>query len=102
MPPHASALDVLRLALPSLNPATRMGVVDAAEKYMKVNAAGRWASFDKAVTPYMVEPANVITSRRYRELIFVGPARTGKTVMLLQGVAHLITCDPGVSRADRK
>jgi phage terminase large subunit GpA-like protein len=96
MPPHASAADVLRAALPSLNPATRMGVVDAAEKHMKVNANGRWVSFDRAVTPYMVEPANVITSRRYRELIFVGPARTGKTVMLLQGVAHLITCDPGV------
>lgn len=96
MPPYASGASVLRAALPSLAPTTRMGVVDAAEKNMKVNANGRWVSFDRAVTPYMVEPADVMISRRFRELIFVGPARTGKTVMLLQGVAHVIVCDPGV------
>jgi phage terminase large subunit GpA-like protein len=96
MPPHASAGDVLRKTLPSLSPAKRLGVVDAAEKSMKVNANGRWAAFDRLITPYMVEPANMMASRLYREMIFVGPARTGKTVMLLQGVSHSITCDPGV------
>lgn len=96
MPPHASAVDVLRRSLPSLSPATRMGVVEAAERYMKVNANGRWVGFDRMVTPYMIEPANMLTSRKYREWIFVGPARTGKTVVLLQGTSHAITCDPGV------
>lgn len=95
MPPHASASAVLALALPSLAPATRLGVVDAAEEYMKVNANGRWSDFDRGVTPYMNEPADVTASRRYREVIFVGPARTGKTVMLLISVSHLILCDPG-------
>ena len=95
MPPYASASSVLVSALPSLAPATRMGVVDAAEAHMKVNANGRWADFDRQVTPYMVEPANMLTSRRYRELIFCGPARAGKTVMLLCGVSHLVLCDPG-------
>lgn len=96
MPPYASAAQALELALPSLSPATRMGVVDAAEAYMKVNAAGRWASFDRGVTPYMVEPADMTTSRRYREVIFAGPARAGKTVMLMSTVSHLVICDPGV------
>lgn len=96
MPPYSSARVALKRALPSLSPATRMGVVDAAEKFMRVNANGRWTQFDPGVTPYMVEPANMMTSRLYRELIFVGPARTGKTVMLLQGVSHLVLCDPGV------
>ena len=95
MPPYASAPAILKQALPSLSPATRMGVVDAAEKHMKVNANGRWASFDRNVTPYMIEPANMMTSRRFRELIFAGPARAGKTVMLLCGVSHLVLCDPG-------
>jgi phage terminase large subunit GpA-like protein len=95
MPPHASASDILRVALPSLSPATRMGVVDAAEKHMKVNANGRWADFDRAVTPYMVEPADMLISRLYRETILAGPARTGKTVVLLQAAAHVIVCDPG-------
>lgn len=96
MPPYASAPAVLEQALPSLSPATRMGVVDAAEEYMKVNANGRWASFDRGVTPYMIEPANMTTSRRYREVIFAGPARAGKTVMLMSTVSHLVICDPGV------
>jgi len=96
MPPYASAGTALARALPSLSPATRMSVVDAAEEFMKVNAAGRWAEFDRNVTPYMIEPANMMTSRRYRELIFVGPARAGKTVMLLQGVNHAVICDPGI------
>lgn len=38
----------------------------------------------------------MLTSRLYREWIFAGPARTGKTVALLTGINHLITCDPGV------
>lgn len=96
MPPYASASAVLSQALPSLSPATRMGVVDAAEKYMKVNANGRWASFERAVTPYMIEPADMTISRRYREVIFAGPARAGKTVMLMSTVSHLVICDPGV------
>jgi len=96
MPPYASASSVLEQSLPSLSPATRMSVVDAAEAYMKVNANGRWASFDRGVTPYMIEPANMTISRRYREVIFAGPARAGKTVMLMSTVSHLVICDPGV------
>ncbi|SHG01515.1 Phage terminase, large subunit GpA [Pseudosulfitobacter pseudonitzschiae] len=63
---------------------------------MKVNANGRWASFDRGVTPYMIEPANMTTSRLFREVIFAGPARAGKTVMLMSTVSHLVICDPGV------
>jgi len=98
MPPYASASAVLARALPSLAPATRMGVIKAAEEYMKVNANGRWVSFDGNVTPYMNEPADVMTSRRYREMIFAGPARSGKTVMLLCSISHLVLCDPGICR----
>ncbi|GGA23982.1 phage terminase large subunit family protein [Neptunicoccus cionae] len=98
MPPHASAASVLVQALPSLSPATRMGVVDAAEANMKVNANGRWADFDRNTTPYMNEPSDMTNSRLYREVIFAGPARAGKTVMLLATVSHLIVCDPGICR----
>ena len=95
MPPHASAASVLAQALPSLSPATRMGVVEAAEADMKVNANGRWADFDRNTTPYMNEPSDMTNSRLYREVIFAGPARAGKTVMLLATVSHLVVCDPG-------
>jgi phage terminase large subunit GpA-like protein len=73
-----------------------MAVSAAAEEYMKVNANGRWVDFDPMTTPYAVEPANMLATRRYTEWIFAGPARAGKTVILLQGVAHGIKCDPGV------
>jgi len=96
MPPYAGVAAVLDQALPSLSPATRMSVIDAAEKSMKVNANGRWATFDRGTTPYMTEPANMTISRLYREVIFAGPARAGKTVMLMCTVSHLVLCDPGV------
>lgn len=96
LPPFTSARDVLRRCLASLLPATRMSVVEAATRFMKVNANGRWSGFDPEVTPYMIEPANMLASRLYREWVFVGPARAGKTVVILQGVNHGITCDPGV------
>lgn len=98
MPPHASAASVAAQALPSLSPATRMGVIEAAEANMKVNANGRWSDFDRGTTPYMNEPADMTASRLYREVIFAGPARAGKTVMLLATVSHLVLCDPGICR----
>ena len=98
LPPYAGVSVPLVRALPTLTPAARMGVIAAAEKHMKVNANGRWVDFDRNVTPYMNEPADMTASRRYREVIFVGPARAGKTVMLLSTVSHIVLCNPCVCR----
>lgn len=47
-------------------------------------------------TPYMIEPMDMLASRRHEALVFVGPARTGKTLGLLQGwMAHNVVNDPG-------
>lgn len=47
-------------------------------------------------TPYMIEPMNMLASRRHEALCFVGPARTGKTAGLLLGwMAHAVVSDPG-------
>lgn len=47
-------------------------------------------------TPYMVFPMNQLASRLHEALVFVGPARTGKTAALLLGwMAHTIVNDPG-------
>lgn len=98
IPPHTPVSSILREMMPSWNTNRRISVTDAARKHMKVNANGRWVDFDPNVTPYMVEPANMMTSRRYRELVFAGPARAGKTVFLLTGIAHSISSDPGAIR----
>ena len=43
----------------------------------------------------MVEPLNLVRSRRYEGLIFMGPARSGKTIALGDGViAYSIVDDP--------
>lgn len=47
-------------------------------------------------TPYMVEPMNMLGSRRHESVIFAGPARTGKTAaLLLGGMTHAVVNDPG-------
>jgi phage terminase large subunit GpA-like protein len=56
-------------------------------------SAGPW---DPSETPYMVEPMDALASRQHEAVVFVGPARTGKTAGLLLGwMAHNIVNDPG-------
>ncbi len=53
-------------------------------------------SWSADVAPYMVEPLDLLASRRYRGIIFVGPARTSKTfTLILGGVNYIATCAPG-------
>lgn len=48
------------------------------------------------LTPYLLEPLDQLGSREYRSVIFVGPARTGKTMtLILCGIAYVVTCAPG-------
>ena len=48
------------------------------------------------LTPYLLEPLDLLGSREYRSVIFVGPARTGKTMtLILGGIAYVVTCAPG-------
>lgn len=48
------------------------------------------------LTPYLLEPLDQLGSREYRSVIFVGPARTGKTMtLILGGIAYVVTCAPG-------
>ena len=47
-------------------------------------------------TPYMVEPMDMLASKRHEAVAFVGPARTGKTMGLLDAwMTYNVTCDPG-------
>jgi phage terminase large subunit GpA-like protein len=73
-----------------------MDVSEAAHKYVRVRSpGGGHASWDPTVTPYIVEPMNMLRSRRHEAVIFAGPARTGKTQGLVDGwVGHMVKCDP--------
>lgn len=95
LPPYTDPRSALKIALPALRPAEQISVTESAERYMRVNVSGQWQPFRRDVTPYMVEPTDMIASRAYRGLVFCGPSQSGKTQMLQSAIAHAIMSDPG-------
>ena len=81
----------------ALKPPNRMSVSDGIAANLVIQQTGApktpWTA---AETPYMVHPADALASRRHEAVVFVGPARTGKTSALLLGwMAHNVVNDPG-------
>jgi phage terminase large subunit GpA-like protein len=78
-----------------VRPPERLTVPEAAEKYREINNpgsyVGRWRN---DMTPQMVEPSEILTSREYTGMVFVGPAQTGKTDPVLNWILHTAICDP--------
>ena len=74
----------------------RMRVADAVAQYMRVPmGAGNSVPWDPLVAPYVIEPMPCLASRAYDAVIFVRPARTGKTIGLIDGwVIYNVICDP--------
>lgn len=74
----------------------RIPVAEAVHKYMRVPVGvGNSVEWDPNLAPYVVEPMNCLASREYDAVIFVGPARTGKTIGLIDGwVVYNVVCDP--------
>ncbi|RRU32101.1 terminase [Stenotrophomonas maltophilia] len=78
-----------------IRPPRRIRVSEGARVLQVANAAGAAGAWDPDTTPYMVEPLDTTGSRHYEAVIFVGPARSGKTISLIDArLAYLITCNP--------
>jgi phage terminase large subunit GpA-like protein len=97
MSDFAVALSDLARAYPALLPPNRMRVSEGAAKSLIIKrpggASGNWNPHE---TPYMVEPVDMLASRRHSAVCFVGPAQTGKTVGLGEGwLTHAVLNDPG-------
>lgn len=91
----ATANQLTRDILPFVRPPVRVSTIQAAEKYMRIKGGGGLTPWKKHKTPYMLEPMSCMTSRLYNSVVFMGPARTGKTEALLKAqVAHAVKCDP--------
>lgn len=55
-------------------------------------AAGAW---DAKLVPMMIEPLNLLASRRYQGIVFVGPARSGKSfTLVIGGIIYVVTTSP--------
>lgn len=74
----------------------RMKVSEAVAEYMRVPVGGgNSVKWDKHTAAYMLEPMDCLNSREYDAVVFVGPARTGKTIGLIDGwITYSIICDP--------
>lgn len=79
-----------------LRPPERISVAEAASKYRKVNNPGSYVGpWDNSIAPYMIEPMNMLSSRDYTNMAFVGPAQSGKTdAIIVNGAAYNIRVEP--------
>jgi phage terminase large subunit GpA-like protein len=88
----ASAREVTRYTSELIRPPRRMLPSTATQQYLETEK-GRW---DPSLSPMMVEPLDLLASREYQGVIFVGPARTGKTMsLILGGITYAVMCAPG-------
>jgi phage terminase large subunit GpA-like protein len=95
-PEYVRACDALADALPAISPIERVTVSAWAERSRKLLDNGAVVGWRNDVVPYMREPMDMITSRRYRGAAFAGPARTGKTDgLVVNTIGQKICCDPG-------
>jgi len=82
-------------AFEKMQPAERISVSEAARKYMRFGSgSGHTTPWSPLKTPYLIEPMNTLTSLDHQGMIFVGPARTGKTAMSLSWLTHTVVTDP--------
>ena len=85
-------------ALPSLRPPRRISVPDWAADPVngrRINSATYTGPWRNNFAPYMIEPARMSTSRKYRAVCFVGPARAVKSdALVLNVMGHRVVCMP--------
>lgn len=93
----ASALPIVRSASEAFRPPRLVRVSDGAARALVIRQPGGYSGpWSAAETPYMVEPMDMLASRQHEAVCFVGPARSGKTMAMIDGgLAHCICHDPG-------
>lgn len=90
---YGSARALLSSSAEVIRPSRRVLPCEAAGKYLQDKEGRAWSA---ELAPYVLEPLNMLGTRRYRGIIFVGPARTSKTFTLVfGGLAYIVTCNPG-------
>lgn len=86
---------VRRDVITIVRPPNREPVSQSARRLLYVEQSGSMVPWDGDLVPYMHEPMDCLKSRLYDAVVFVGPARTAKTVSLVDGwVCDTIVNDP--------
>lgn len=75
-----------------IRPPRRMKPSDAVAAYLRTEK-GSW---NPALAPMLIEPLDLLSSRRYTGICYVGPRRGSKTMTLVLGaLTYIVTCSPG-------
>lgn len=90
----ANLEDIIGAAFDGMKAVQRMSVTEAAQNFTRIGSAGSSQPWRLDRTPYLQDPQDVLTSLDYTGMIFVGPARTGKTVLGLNFITHTVMTDP--------
>lgn len=93
-PAYGSLQEMAAASSQAVRPPERLSVPAAAGKYVQIrekNYSGPWSANK---TPYFNEPQEELTSLDFTGMVFVGPARTGKSQSFLNWLAHGAICDP--------
>ena len=95
--PTADLAALVRDIATLARPPRRVRVSEAvAESMHVVHGNGTKTLWSPTRSPYVIEPMDCLSSTAYDAVIFVGPARTGKTLGLVEGyVAYKVLYDPG-------
>ena len=89
--PHASTIDMGLSVAELIRPARRIKPSDAVGEYLRTEK-GPW---DRDHALMMLEPLDILSSRRYQGIVYVGPSRTSKTMTLVLGaVTYIVTSSP--------
>lgn len=92
---YATLEEVVAKSFEQSVPAEILTVTEAAQRYTRVSSGGNYGRpWSLHLTPYLQEPQDVLTSLEYQGMVFIGPARTGKTVMGLNFLGHTVKQDP--------
>ena len=87
--------DMIVATAEAVRPPERLTVAEAAEKYRYINNPGSYVGkFKNSLTPYLVQPMEMLTSLDYTGMVFVGPAQSGKSDMSLNWQTYTVVCDP--------
>lgn len=96
LPPFASIEAAIRDAVPTLMPRARVSVSETALR-RSIKSGGQWVPWRPDVAPYMTEPMDLTTSRRFDSIAFVGPARSSKSeALVINPLVHAILAQPRV------
>ncbi|TOQ05034.1 DNA packaging protein [Vibrio parahaemolyticus] len=82
---YASPGKVRREVASLIRPPNREPVSQSARRLLHVEQGGSMVPWDGDLVPYIHEPMDCLKSRLYSSVIFAGPARTSKTVSLVDG-----------------